>query len=32
MTEDLSPTLTPVEARILGVLVEKEKTTPDYYP
>lgn len=24
--------LTPVEARILGVLVEKSKTTPDVYP
>lgn len=24
--------LTPVEARIIGVLVEKEKTTPDVYP
>jgi uncharacterized protein YceH (UPF0502 family) len=27
-----SQLLTPVEARILGVLVEKEKTTPDAYP
>ena len=26
------PDLTPLEARILGVLVEKEKTTPDTYP
>lgn len=26
------PALTPVEARILGVLVEKEKTVPDTYP
>jgi hypothetical protein len=26
------PLLTPLEARILGVLVEKEKTTPDAYP
>lgn len=26
------PNLTAVEARILGVLVEKEKTTPDVYP
>ncbi len=26
------PDLTPLEARILGVLVEKEKTTPDAYP
>lgn len=24
--------LSPVEARILGVLIEKEKTTPDVYP
>lgn len=26
------PLLTPLEARILGVLVEKERTTPDIYP
>jgi uncharacterized protein YceH (UPF0502 family) len=26
------PLLTPVEARILGVLIEKSKTTPDAYP
>ena len=26
------PLLTPLEARILGVLVEKEKSTPDAYP
>ncbi len=26
------PGLTPVEARVLGVLVEKSKTTPDVYP
>lgn len=26
------PVLTPLEARILGVLIEKEKTTPDVYP
>lgn len=26
------PTLTPLERRILGVLVEKAKTTPDGYP
>lgn len=33
MTEEsATETLTPTEARILGVLVEKEKTTPDYYP
>ncbi len=25
-------TLTPVEARILGVLIEKSRTTPDVYP
>ncbi len=26
------PLLTPLEARVLGVLVEKEKTVPDTYP
>lgn len=26
------PTLTPIECRVLGVLVEKAKTTPDAYP
>jgi len=26
------PVLTPTEARVLGVLMEKEKTTPDIYP
>ncbi|MCP4138241.1 MAG: DUF480 domain-containing protein [bacterium] len=25
-------TLTPIEARVLGSLIEKEKTTPEYYP
>jgi uncharacterized protein len=25
-------TLTPVEARVLGALIEKEVTTPEYYP
>ena len=25
-------TLNPVEARVLGALVEKDLTTPDYYP
>jgi uncharacterized protein YceH (UPF0502 family) len=25
-------TLTPVEARVIGCLLEKESTTPDYYP
>jgi len=24
--------LTPIEARVLGSLVEKDITTPDYYP
>ena len=35
MSEDTSPNLlqlTPVEARVLGSLMEKELTTPDYYP
>jgi uncharacterized protein YceH (UPF0502 family) len=27
-----SPILSPLEARVLGVLVEKEKTVPDIYP
>lgn len=31
MSAPLQP-LTPVEARILGVLIEKSKTTPDAYP
>ncbi len=26
------PNLTPIEARVLGSLVEKDITTPDYYP
>jgi uncharacterized protein YceH (UPF0502 family) len=26
------PTLTPAETRVLGVLVEKERTVPDTYP
>src|ERR1700753_1441981 len=26
------PRLTPVEARVLGALIEKEVTTPEYYP
>jgi uncharacterized protein YceH (UPF0502 family) len=29
---DLNIVLTPVEARVLGALVEKDATTPDYYP
>ena len=32
MTASPLPPLSPVEARILGVLVEKEKITPDAYP
>jgi len=24
--------LSPVEARVLGALIEKDITTPDYYP
>jgi uncharacterized protein YceH (UPF0502 family) len=31
MSPDLIP-LTPAQARVLGALVEKEVTTPDYYP
>jgi len=32
--EEIKPLiqLNPVEQRILGVLLEKSKTTPDYYP
>jgi uncharacterized protein YceH (UPF0502 family) len=32
MTEFTLPLLTPLEIRILGVLAEKQLTTPDYYP
>ena len=32
MTAALSLTLSPLEARVLGVLIEKQLTTPDYYP
>ncbi len=32
MDQPALPVLTPLEARLLGVLVEKEKTTPDTYP
>ena len=32
MSHPVLPALTPLEARLLGVLVEKEKTTPDAYP
>ncbi len=28
----MNPVLNPVEARILGALIEKDITTPDYYP
>jgi len=28
----VNPVLNPVEARILGALIEKDITTPDYYP
>ena len=30
--ENTIPQLSPVEARVLGCLIEKEKTTPDQYP
>ena len=29
---EMQLTLTPIEARILGALIEKESTTPEYYP
>jgi len=32
MIETMQLTLTPVEARVLGSLIEKETTTPEYYP
>ncbi len=32
MDQPAFPVLTPLEARLLGVLIEKEKTTPDAYP
>ena len=32
MTPSDLPLLTPLEIRVLGVLAEKEQTTPDYYP
>src|SRR5258708_16486902 len=32
MTDSSLPLLSPLETRVLGVLVEKELTTPDYYP
>src|SRR6185436_1334704 len=32
MTASSMPSLTPVEARVLAVLAEKQKTVPDTYP
>ncbi len=32
MTPSPLPLLSPLETRVLGVLVEKQLTTPDYYP
>ena len=32
MTTSSLPLLSPLETRVLGVLVEKQLTTPDYYP
>ena len=32
MIKDMQLTLTPIEARVLGALIEKEITTPEYYP
>lgn len=32
MMESMQLTLTPIEARVLGALIEKEITTPEYYP
>ena len=32
MTASALPVLTPLEIRVLGVLVEKQHTTPDTYP
>jgi hypothetical protein len=32
MTAMLATPLSPLEARVLGVLIEKELATPDYYP
>src|ERR1039458_8376827 len=32
MTIDYAVLLTPSDARVLGSLLEKEATTPDYYP
>ena len=32
MTSSQPLTLSPLEARVIGVLIEKQLTTPDYYP
>jgi uncharacterized protein YceH (UPF0502 family) len=32
MSESALPVLSPLEARVLAVLIEKQLTTPDYYP
>jgi hypothetical protein len=32
MPDHHPPTLSPLEARVIGVLVEKQLATPDYYP
>jgi uncharacterized protein len=32
MMQEMQLTLTAIEARILGALIEKESTTPEYYP
>ena len=31
-TDSPSRTLSPIEARIVGALIEKALTTPEYYP
>jgi len=32
MTSSQPLSMSPLEARVLGVLIEKQLTTPDYYP
>lgn len=32
MTSSALPSLSPLESRVIGVLIEKQLTTPDYYP
>lgn len=32
MTDSMLPLLSPLQIRVLGVLAEKQLTTPDYYP